>query len=311
MSEERCERRKVPFRSDSLRTLDAEPSDSGSAPRILYATAEPTPDGDCLDRAHALAEVLHAHLEVWSMGLTRLAATSDADAASAGEEDSEAQRLPAGRSASAQRDARRRDGFVQRVAARAREVNAILLILPGSERPAARATAMVRATGRPVLVARPRMASGAILAATDLTDPRYPIVRQAGRLGALNRVSVVALHNVLPSCIELETRAPWPAALRPDPDAMTHQLQALVGATREHRVATAILTALIDPVDAILREARASRPDLVVVGTRPRCEEASGRRSVSAQLVNLLRQSVLIMPCSPSRSDEEPSVLLS
>lgn len=61
--------------------------------------------------------------------------------------------------------------------------------------------------------------------------------------------------------------------------------------------ARAVIRNEVNPVDALLREAREHDADLVVVGTRRRgWFECFRARSVAAQVVNRAKRSVLVMP---------------
>jgi nucleotide-binding universal stress UspA family protein len=194
--------------------------------------------------------------------------------------------------------------FVPTVCSYARELNASLVILPGYARRGRDVAKLVRSSGRAVLVAKRRLVSGIVLAATDLSDPRFPVVRRAGALGAVAQISVVAVHNVCPALVQLDGQAGRIARIEADRAATGRQLQALVQVTSNFKIQTAVLTSLLDPVDAILHEARSRDASLVVVGAHLG-GRAAKRSSVSADLVNLAPTSVLVVPLRPVQSRAE------
>jgi nucleotide-binding universal stress UspA family protein len=202
--------------------------------------------------------------------------------------------------------------FVATVCEHAEALGAALLIVSGHEQPGGRITALSRQSGRPVFVARTRpIDSNKVLAATDLSDERFPVLRLAYKFGGFLHAPLVAVHNVPPKSLEAPTRSRRQA---PDPDFVaTTGLQALVDVTRSLGYETAVLSCMFDPVDAVLREARARRADTIMVGTHePRAGE---RISVAAQIVNLASQSVLVVPLdhleSTATRAPQPTISLS
>jgi nucleotide-binding universal stress UspA family protein len=178
--------------------------------------------------------------------------------------------------------------FVEDAASRAAEVDAAFIVLPPSTgRLGATAAALARASSRPVLVARTPLRRAALLAATDLKDDTYWVLRQAVELGARLETPVVAVHNVscLPSGFDTPSRL----------DSIQTQALRLVRATEqlEATMETVVATE-VDPVDAILDQARARNADVIVVGTRPRGRPSD--RSLAAEVVSRSDRSVLITP---------------
>ncbi len=196
----------------------------------------------------------------------------------------------------------RADGeFVATVAAYALELNATLVIVPGYLHRGRRVLKLVRSSGCAVLVARRNLMRGMVLAATDLGDPRFPVIRQAGALGALAQTAVVAVHNVPPARVALDVQGERLARIESDTRVTSRQLQTLVEATSTFKIQTAVLTCLLDPVAAILREARDRDASLVVVGTHLD-GRAAKRSSVSVDVVNLAATSVLVVPVSKAEA---------
>jgi nucleotide-binding universal stress UspA family protein len=202
--------------------------------------------------------------------------------------------------------------FASTVCEHAEALGASLIIVSGYERPGGRVTALARAAAVPVFVSRARGTDDTtILAATDLTDEQYPILRLAYKLGGLTQAPLVAVHNVAPKTLQLPVRASARAVVAPDPAIVTKRLEALVDVTRKLGFETAVLSSMFDPVDAILREAKARYVDTIVVGTRAPLPGERG--SVAAQVINLATQSVLVIPLEPlepsnaSRALQAPS----
>lgn len=180
--------------------------------------------------------------------------------------------------------------LVEDAANRAAEVDAAFLVLaPSTGRLGATAAALARASSRPVLVARTPVRRATLLAATDLKDDDYWVLRQAVELGAQLEAPVVAVHNVSCLPVAFDRHTPRGSASIPS------QALRLVRATEqlESSMETIVATE-VDPVDAILDQARAHDADIIVVGTRPR--GGLSERSVAAEVVNRSDRSVLITP---------------
>lgn len=129
----------------------------------------------------------------------------------------------------------------------------------------------------PLWVARPPRSNDAIVAATDLANDTYPVLRRAVDLGARFDVPVTFVSNADDASeddvIERE------ALLRGVARALGHGVEAQL--LREPR-----------PVDAILQVARARDADLVVVGVRTR----SPRLGTAVAVVSESLRSVLAVP---------------
>jgi nucleotide-binding universal stress UspA family protein len=188
--------------------------------------------------------------------------------------------------------------FVTEVAKHAFELGAQLIVVPPRKRMGTVVTRLARAAALPVLVARTATAHQTIVAATDLRDGDYPVLRKAAELGARLRASVVAVHNVTPVSLFVNPESGWPVTLlRTAGAAAASELRLARVLSRLQLNAGSVLADAVNPVDAILREASARDADLVVVGTRPRSwfsHLAGG--SVAAQVVDRACGSVLVSP---------------
>jgi nucleotide-binding universal stress UspA family protein len=194
----------------------------------------------------------------------------------------------------------RRGNFVDAVVQHTQSTNVELIIMPPHfRRVGALATQLARRTGVKVLVAHEPSQRKAILAATDLASDGFPVLQQAARLGLALHVPLTAFHNVDPLAIADR------AAGRLARGAAT----ALAGAQRQVRLAdavrslpvatTPVVRVEIDPVFAILEEARRQEVDIVVVGVHERSRlERLLHGSVAARVVQRTQRSVLVTPIS-------------
>lgn len=176
--------------------------------------------------------------------------------------------------------------FIEEATARAAELKARLIVLsPSMGRLGATATALAQAAMRPVLVARGGDSRGALVAATDLEDPEYRVVRRATEWGALFDAPVVAVHNV--SCLSSPLGALSTPCVRPAPELPSHVAVALPGSL------DMVVTTDLDPVEAILDQALRRQSRMIVVGARRRSGQVP-RPRVPAEIVDRARCSVLV-----------------
>lgn len=188
--------------------------------------------------------------------------------------------------------------FLGEVVQRAASLEAALIVVPSCEhRIGTMVTALASASGVPVLVARDSTNGETILAATDLLTEGYPVLNEAAALGLLLQAPVVAIHNVDPLSVvaipgPTET---WPMHAQRDHEATRARLAAISGDLPVD--AKPIIRQEMNPVDAILDEARDRDVDLVVVGTRRRRRfERLLAGNVATQVVNRAKRSVLVTP---------------
>jgi len=198
--------------------------------------------------------------------------------------------------------------FVSHTAARALQIDASLIVVPPDERHAGEvAVKLACAAQRPVLVARSATFEESIVAATDLKDLAYPVLRTAASLSRRLDAPVIALHNLSP-LMQIPSRkrgsAVAPDAGRSRAQAREHLERAL---RRLSSQTSAVVADEVDPVDAILREAQARNADMIAVGTRPRSWlERLLVGSLAARVVNGTERSVLVVPIDTgSRSPAE------
>jgi nucleotide-binding universal stress UspA family protein len=175
--------------------------------------------------------------------------------------------------------------FVEQVAQRASELDAPLIVVPpGTMRLAQTVTELARRTDCPVLVPKGRASFMTLLAATDLEDPRTPVLQRAAEIGRELGAAVVALHSWRDSASGRGS----PATL----EQCRERLERAAGGF-DARFEPIVQRAL-DPVQSILDQARAHDAGIIVVGTRPRPGGSLG--SAAVQLVRRARRSVLVAP---------------
>lgn len=183
--------------------------------------------------------------------------------------------------------------FGEEVATRAQEIEPDMIMISDGANPAGdMATVLARTAARPVLVAREQSSRCTLLAATDLQDEGYPVLRQAAELGHYLHASVLAFHQVdvaqtgCGAAIDAR-RGVWTAMqkerLEMVADRLLYDGEVFVAEGE-------------DPAVAIVAHARHLEADTIVVGTRPRGTEGSARRNTAARVVERTDRSVIIVP---------------
>lgn len=177
--------------------------------------------------------------------------------------------------------------FVTEIARRARELRTALISLPPMQgRSGSIVAALARCAGVPVLVTRGPGAPRRFLAASDLRDESYPILRKAAELAGEVAADVSLLHDLG------DPHAAEPAARGES------QRQRLLGAARRWLpTGNVVVTRENDPARAIVSHAAQNDLDTIVVGTRPRPWLARGMaQTVAARVVEAADRSVLVVP---------------
>lgn len=188
------------------------------------------------------------------------------------------------------------------VVACAAEIGCELVVLPAREgRDGAMVTRIASAAHLPVLVARRSTASEGVVVATDLADPRYPLLHHGVDLAARLEAPVTFVHNVPP----LPPEVPMAFGMSvPVSDAgsseslMARQMERLREQAR--RVCPSAETVVLSrpsTIQAILEVSREREADLVVVGTRARSWlRRLAAPSVARRVVEKASRSVLVIP---------------
>jgi nucleotide-binding universal stress UspA family protein len=197
--------------------------------------------------------------------------------------------------------------FVREVAAHAAKLRASLVVMPPHGMNLGETvTAIAEAAGIPVLVSREASGEEAILAATNLEDLDYPVLRGAATLARRLDAPLLAVHNLAPNRQLPSAAADDPALPRwEDGGADLCRAQLRHASEWLSPGMDVILRRDISTVDAILHEVQRWHADLVVVGTRPHTWLADLRSAgVARQVVERAERSVLVTPL-PGPSNRE------
>lgn len=158
----------------------------------------------------------------------------------------------------------------------------------------------------PVLVAR-RARLGSIVAATDLADPRFPVLRQAGQLAGRADERATVVHNVpaMPGVGLPGGALGARLGLVPEETILSEYRWRLHAVVRSLGIAAdPVVVSRPSAADAILEIAREHDADLVVVGTHARSWLARLLSpSIAEVVVDRADGSVLVMPLSGDESD--------
>ncbi len=174
--------------------------------------------------------------------------------------------------------------------------------------PGATALRVARSATMPVLVARPSPIGGAVLGATDFSDPALPAVKMAAAEATRRRARLRLVHCLaLDEAVSVaEAAMPGVVAVWPFPQSVIDRIDA---AARE-RLAAALAEIAADgqpivlrspPATGILQAARSVATALIVVGTRGRTGLARlAIGSVAESVIHGAPCSVLVVPLTPA-----------
>jgi nucleotide-binding universal stress UspA family protein len=280
-------------------------------PRILVALAEIEGADQALFRGMALARVLRADLHVLrvlnerKLAGSRLARHRSVNALGFVQQSHEAHRKTrqwlrdsAADEISTDRLTLMNGELVACATEYMRFSRASLIVMPALRGSfGAMVTRLVRQADAPVLVARQPGERDNIVAATDLRNPGYPVLRKASELGAALDATVIAVHNVVPVSLTVCHQMVWHLGVLYNEEAQASAARLEV-ASRQIDVHTrSVVTEQVDPAWGILRQATACDADLVVVGTRARSWfDRFMTGSVAADVVTRAKRSVLVTP---------------
>lgn len=192
----------------------------------------------------------------------------------------------------------RRGEFGREVVAYARRLAPRVVVLGEISRPGDVATQIVRDSGAQVLVTRGKPSANAILAATDLQDVSFPVLRMAAELARALQQPLVTLHNVDPlSMMSGRAALSTGVVLSGGVSAATRR-ESLVGVSRALNVdPTPVIRTELDPVHAILDEAEVCDASMIVVGAHPRTWwQRLMDESIAARVTNQAKRDVLVAP---------------
>lgn len=190
----------------------------------------------------------------------------------------------------------RQGDFEAHVAAQAGRQRARLVVLPDQRGSGELAIQLACSTGAQVLVSRSKPGERPILAATDLQDPEFPVLRGAAQLALALGQPLITFHNVDPLTM-MAGHGRATAGVHFGVSALTRR-ESLVGVSQALQVElTPIIRAELDPVHAILDEADVCDAGLIVVGAHP-CSwwQRLMDDGVAPRVANQADRDVLITP---------------
>jgi nucleotide-binding universal stress UspA family protein len=159
--------------------------------------------------------------------------------------------------------------------------------------------------GVPVLVASQLTTRGGIVAASDLADNLYPVLRRGAQLGQRLQTVVTFIHN-----LEADPERGVRTADERVAHALADKLTELRRAGRSIGLeCPSVVMTRSDPEDAILDLAQRQRADMIVVGSRGHAPRTGPTHdSVAASVIERADRSVLVLPLTTrDRSRREPS----
>jgi nucleotide-binding universal stress UspA family protein len=197
-----------------------------------------------------------------------------------------------------------RGDFVEVTRERTLDLGAVLTVVAPSQRLLdSSIESLATQTGIPVLVARSSAELDPfVVAATDLEDTEFPVLRAASKLAQILGAAVIPVHNVSPLPVLLREALHHPRALSQRAAwieiAQERKRSGLERAADELELGQAgVVLSDYDAARGILEEARSRKADLVVVGLRNRSWlERLLSPSVATCIVRDARRSVLITP---------------
>jgi len=189
--------------------------------------------------------------------------------------------------------------FVPAAASCARYIRARLLVMsPDSQKVGRLAIALARASGTQVLVARGEERGSPILAATDLQDPAFRVLRSAAEIAHIFKQRLIAFHNVDPLSVVSGRAVTSTGVMLTGGVPKATRRESLVSVSRSLQIdANPVLGAALDAAQAILDEAEARDAGLIVVGARasPWWRRLTSEH-VSARVASQADSAVLVTP---------------
>lgn len=299
----------IPYTTNFLAPSTGDPT-ANARPRVLFAVYEASRPNAALRRALSLSRLLDADLFVLCVlgGQTAVyplfPELNVVDAVRGVERTLRCQRDARGwvdRVLGEQLPADRLElkvgSFVDEVARHAEELGAGLIVMgPHDGHFGSMVTRLVQLASIPVLVARPSIGGHAIVAGTDMTDDKFPVLRLAATLAAQFDAPLVAVHNDGSSDTSGDWLT-WGSSVRSDAD-VSDAARRLTSACLELGVESeAVVSNEVTAVRALLREARRRDADMVVVGAhRHSWFERLLGGGVAARVVDGASRSVLVTP---------------
>lgn len=191
-----------------------------------------------------------------------------------------------------------RGDFVEQVAQQANDLGTALIVIPPCNRPlGSTVTALAKAAGIPVLLARAVTGGRTVIAATDLEDEEAPAPYEFSELALRLATLGLAIHNL--DCGDVPSNdTGYPASMVLDGGFREFGQSHRETTTRESPTdAPADVQDDEGSVETILQTAHNHDADLIVVETRDHDGgDNLADSSVAEQVVDRARHSVLVLP---------------
>jgi hypothetical protein len=154
--------------------------------------------------------------------------------------------------------------------------------------------------GIPILVARDGVESGVILAASDLSNPCFPVLRTGALLSACLGARVVFLHNLAPT---FSYGARTSAAPKGCPPSIVDRMEDLRLAAHALNVESQNVVTVRPKVgEALMSVIRRECPDIVIVGARAHHAANSATESLAQTMFDEIAPSIVVVPIERSRA---------
>jgi nucleotide-binding universal stress UspA family protein len=188
--------------------------------------------------------------------------------------------------------------FVSEISQRAHELQAELISMaPLRGRSGSIVAALARSAAVPVLVTRGQTPARSFLAASDLEDETYPILRRTAALAREIAADVLLFHDLGTMPESKPGKVPDSAPASSDRQLELQRQRLLCAARRWSPGGRVVVTVENDPARAIVTQAAHSDVDTIVVGTRPHAWLARRlAQTVAARVVEAADRSVLVVP---------------
>jgi nucleotide-binding universal stress UspA family protein len=192
----------------------------------------------------------------------------------------------------------RRGDFFSVVMETARALRPAMVVIPEMSGQTGRhVRELALGANAPVLLVRNALRTGTVIAASDLADGEFPVLRAAGMLSSSLRARAVFVHNLTPEGSGIAYFHTPRRRCRP---VMLDRLKELRLAAESLEVPSESVVTIRGTVEEALSGiARRERADVLVVGTRI---EAGGRSSGAALAERLVDESSLSVMVVPRRA---------
>lgn len=187
----------------------------------------------------------------------------------------------------------RRGDFLSIVAETARTLKPALVVIPDIRGLTGRCVHdLTVECEAPILLAREASNSGVIVAASDLKNPRFPVLRAGAVLSGFLHARIVFLHNFTPERSHTGQTAPyeWQPSILDRLDDLDFAAQLLQVQSDN------VVTIRPTTAEALLSLVQSERPDILIVGARQRLPGSWDDSPLAAKMMDEVPNSVLVVP---------------